>query len=295
LERYIFLDNWVLSRLTDEKFRDNLSTFIKEGNYTIILTTALMSELYSPKWAEAGNRDRGLNALSFICKCPCVIVEPIKVFRAEYEHFPKKLNTIPIELDLKSFESKERLELLLGLFHRDALFLNQGIDIEQWSKKIRDGKNAWLDDVSMIIKHALHDGRLNQNEQGKFIRLDDEKDKETFLLSLDLRIFDNPNIDGFLNKMAKGANKGRLPRLWGVRITSLCFWYAYINIDKSNKLKQQGSDIVDFYHLGLIPYCLVFTVDTNMFRLLEYVARDIDISRCDLYTPKTICSAVYSV
>jgi hypothetical protein len=81
---------------------------------------------------------------------------------------------------------------------------------------------------------------------------------------------------------------GRVPHLRGTRVISICHWHAYVEVDNTNKLKQQGSDIVDYYHMGLIPYCSAFAIDTNMYRLLEHVSKDIDISRCELYTPKTL-------
>ncbi len=291
MDKRIFLDNWVFSHLTDASFSSRLSAFITKRNYTILLTSTLLSELYSPKWQETGNRDRGLKAVSFISNHPSIIVDPKKVFDSEYVHFPKNLNIIPVELDLKSIKDDLRFETLLGFLRRDSLFLKQGKDIEKWSDDLKKIKSTWLEDVKRNIDEALQNGILEQNEKGEFIV--GSIQKERALTSLDLRLPDNPDITSFLNKASMRKSKtGKLPRLLGTRIISLCHWYTFIEIDKTNQLKQQGSDIVDHYHLGLIPYCSAFTIDTNMSRLLEYIAKDIDISRCDLYTPRTLDEAI---
>ena len=291
MDKYIFLDNWVFSRLPDTSFSSRLSAFIKKRNYIILLTRELLTELYNPNWREAGDRDRGFNTVSFICNHPSVIVHPKKVFDSEYLHFPKNLNLIPIELNLKEIKDDLRLETLLRLLRRDPLFFEQGIDIEKWSDDLKEIKSTWLNDVNQIINHALQNGTLKQNEDGDFVVGAGEK--EVLLTYLDLRLFDNPDVDLFLNKAQTRKNRtGKLPHLRGTRIISLCHWYANIEIDKANKIKQQGSDIVDYYHLGLVPYCSAFTVDTNMHRLLKYVAQDIDVSRCDFYSPKTLDDAI---
>ena len=171
------------------------------------------------------------------------------------------------------------------------MFLNQGKDIEKWSNDIKKLKISWLEDAKRNIADALQKGMLKQNENGDFIV--DTVSKEVALTSLDLRFPDNPDINSFINKASIRKKKtGKLPQLRGTRIISLCHWYTFIEIDKANRLKQQGSDIIDHYHLGLIPYCSAFTVDTNMSRLLEYVSKDVDLSRCDLYTPRTLGEAI---
>ncbi len=291
MDKYIFLDNWVFSKLLDDSFSHRLSAFIRKRNYTILLTRELVTELYNPNWQEAGYRDRGLKVASLVDNCPCVIVHPKKVFNSEYDNFPKNLNIIPIELDLKTIKDGFRPEALLRVLRRDSQLLEQGIDIEKWSNDLKVDKDSWLDSANQITNNALENGTLKQNEAGEFIVGD--KEKEVFLTSLDLRIFDNLNIDAFLAKALARKNKtGKLPRLRGTRITSLCHWYAYVEIDKANRLKRQGSDIVDYYHLGLLPYCSAFTVDTSTSRLLEYIAKDVDISHCDFHTPKTLDEAI---
>ncbi|HEX9388848.1 MAG TPA: hypothetical protein VF918_21155 [Anaerolineales bacterium] len=291
MAKYIFLDNWVLSRLPDIAFASRLSNFIKTRDYTILITHELMAELYNPGWKEAGDRDRGFVAASFMGAHPSVIVHPIRVFQSEYRHFPKNINIIPVELDLKILEDEFRQGALLKVLRRDPLLLQQGIDIQKWSNDLKSNKDSWLDQANQIINNGLQNGILKQNEKGEFIVGNEEK--EVALTSLDLRLFDNVDIESFLTKASIRKEKtGKLPRLRGTRIVSLCYWYTFIEIDKANKLKQQSSDIVDHYHLGLLPYCSAFTIDTNMYRLLEYVAKDIDLSRCDLYSPKMLDEAI---
>jgi len=291
MDKYIFLDNWVLSHLSDDLFSSRLSAFIRYKKYTLLLTRELLTELYNPNWHEVGDRDRGFQTASFINNHPSVIVFPKKVFDTEYLHFPKGLNVIPIELDLKDIKEHLRQETLLRLLRRDTLFLEQGIDIEKWSQDLKETKSAWLNDARRIVEDALKNGTLQRDRKGNFITGDGEK--EILLTSLDLRIYDFPDIDSFLHKgLAYKKRTGRVPHLRGTRVISLCHWYAYVEVDNANKLKQQGSDIVDYYHMGLIPYCSAFTVDTNMYRLLENVSKDIDISRCELYTPKTLEEAI---
>jgi hypothetical protein len=293
MAKYIFLDNWVLSRLTDVAFANRLSRFIRKRGHTVLITRELMAELYNPGWKEAGNRDRGFVTASFLGAHPSVIVHPIKVFQSEYRHFPKNINIIPVELDLIAIKDELRSEALLKVLRRDPLLLQQEIDIQKWSNDLRTDKDSWLDKANQIVEHGLQNGILKQNEKGRFIVGDEEK--EVALTSLDLRIFDNSDTQSFLDNASMRKEKtGKLPHLRGTRIVSLCYWYTFIEIDKANKLKQQGSDIVDHYHLGLIPYCSAFTVDSNMYRLLERVAQDIDISRCDLYTPRTLDNAIAS-
>ncbi len=242
-------------------------------------------------WQEVGDRDRGLKVANLVGNCPSVIVHPKKVYDAEYLHFPKNINIIPVELGLKPNKDGSRSEALLSVLHQDPLLLEQGIDIGKWSNDLKADKDSWLDKASQIIDNALQNGTLKRNEKGGF-NIEDEE-KEILLTSLDLRIYDAPDVDLFLKKALNRKRKtGKTPRLRGTRIISLCHWYAYVEVDSANKLKQQDSDIVDYYHMGLIPYCSAFTLDTNMYRLLEYVSKDMDISRCELYTPKKLEEAI---
>ena len=74
--------------------------------------------------------------------------------------------------------------------------------------------------------------------------------------------------------MALGVNLvnlflGETKHLPAIRLTSLCFWYSYIEIDKAFPMKRNGSDIGDFYQISMMAYCAVFTADKTMSRLLS--------------------------
>jgi hypothetical protein len=74
----------------------------------------------------------------------------------------------------------------------------------------------------------------------------------------------------------------------GIRVTSLCFYYLYVDVNPSNLVKTQGSDIIDIYHFCLLPYSRYFTVDKSMKRILKRVAKEIDISNCIILTPESL-------
>jgi hypothetical protein len=290
MPRYVFLDNWVFSRLTNDDFARRLSAFIVEHQYSILLTSISMVELYSPGWNDAGQRDRGLKAVRFLANHPCLIVNPNRLFAAEFDSFPKRLARIPPELDLQVIPSPLRSDTLLRFLRRDPLFLEQGKDIEHWSRQYQEIKESWPRDAAAILRNAVVNGTLHRDDRGALVHLDESK--EVFLLSLDLRMVDNPSVDGFLDKTARGSRHGRLPRLRAARVVSLCFWHSYVEVDPSDRIARRGSDIGDFYHLSLVPYCSAFTVDGSMARLLRRVARDLDISHCRILTPPDLGRAI---
>jgi hypothetical protein len=71
-------------------------------------------------------------------------------------------------------------------------------------------------------------------------------------------------------------------KLTAVRFASLIFWYLYVNVDPSNRIKHQPSDIGDIYHLSLLPYCEAFTVDKPMQRLLQRIDYPVDPEKSSL-------------
>lgn len=165
------------------------------------------------------------------------------------------MQTLPTE------HRKQSLKLLL---QGDPLFLNQGKDIRVWSQNYEKLKSKWLSDIDDIIEKASQGGILTRDKVGRFTQL--ETSKEKFLLTLDKRHFSLFNasemeklgtkiVDLFLSETSK------LP---AIRFTSLCFWYAYIQIDKTHLISRDPSDIGDFYQMGMIPYCNTFTTDSKM-------------------------------
>ncbi len=286
MTEYIYLDNWVLSRLSNRNFFDRLSTFIDDNRLSIILTSALLGELYNPGWKTAKFVERGDNTAKFLSQHSCVIVDPKKLFQLEYENFPSLLKEIPINFDLNIFTEDIRYETLLRLLRRDKLFLDQGKDISQWQIGMKEHKLSWISSVGEIIKNAVKNEYLKQDEKGSYYCK--KENKELFLLSLDMRLIDNCDLDSLIMRMRSiKTNKGIL-FLRGIRVTSLCFYYTYVSIDPTNRPKQKGSDIVDIYHFGLIPYCKIFTVDSGMYKIFSKVSKDIDISNCKLLSPQLL-------
>jgi hypothetical protein len=80
---------------------------------------------------------------------------------------------------------------------------------------------------------------------------------------------------------------GATSQLPAVRLSSLYFWYAYIDTDKAYPMKRQGSDIGDFYQMSLIPYCAAFTVDNTMYRLVQRVLTEVYYP-CMIMNPKQL-------
>ena len=68
MTKYLFLDNWVYSKLHDDEYSHKLASLISMNQYTILVTSSLMAELYNPKWEEAGELDRGINAARFLSR-----------------------------------------------------------------------------------------------------------------------------------------------------------------------------------------------------------------------------------
>lgn len=289
MKKYIFLDNWVLSKFTKNNFKHSLVAFLKNNDYTCVITSLILVELYNPGWGNSPKNERTVHAINFLSEIPCVIVDPFKLFRAEIEHYPLQLEELPYELDLREVSDKKRAITLLKFMRRDKSFLKQGKDIEDWSNNYKQIKNAWLNDAQNIINNACDDGILQQDNQGKFINL--EKSKELFLFSLDLRHTQSTTEkDLILNKIVKEKSGGNWVDLLAIRITSLCFWYSYIEIDRANLPAYKPSDIGDYYHMGLIPYCSAFTIDKNMQRLLQRFKEQKMLKDCAIYSESDLRS-----
>lgn len=281
MPKYIFLDNWVLSKLTGGQVGSRLVSLLKSNNYTGLITSLSMVELYNPGWEAAPEKDRTVKAIDFLSKIPCVIVDPHKVFRSEINLYPNRLNGLPIELDLQTISDDQRAQTLLQFMRRDILFLNQGKDIKAWRESYERLKSGWLQDAKNIVDHACHSGILNQNKKGGFI--DPEQSKELFLLSLDLRHTDSAEEkDEVLEKIIAQKSRGSWLDLIAIRMTSLCIWYSYIDTDPSSLPSYKPSDIGDYYHIGLIPYCTAFTIDKPMLKLLQRFREQQQLGQCEL-------------
>ena len=273
--RYIFLDNWVLSNYTHDARRGQLSAFLHRNDLTIAINSLSLTELYNPNGKPG---DRVSRATSFLAEHSCVIVNPANLFRAELQSYPDPLLGLPLELDLADLKSVHRAKALEFLLRRDDLYLRQGKDVAKWARNYETHKATWLSTVEKIIQDACEFGILRRDRLGRFVDL--ESTKEKFLLSLDRRHFESLNS---AERRALGTRivnlfLGDISTLPSIRLSSFCFWYAYVNTDQSNALKRKGSDIGDLVQLTMLPYCALFTVDNSMYRLLNRVRCDIDYS-----------------
>lgn len=273
MPKYLFLDNWALSDYTKGESRSKLSEFIRRNNYTILIDSLSFTELYNPGWKKAVGPDRTARAAELLGQHSCVIVDPQKVWRAEFEAFPAKLEQIPVELSLDDLPN--RALILLRFLRRDKLFLQQGKDVAQWAARYESVKSNWSQDVAHIIEHACKTGALARDARGKFVNLDYYK--EAFLRTLDGRhlehhfnLQERENLQVSMEDVKNGVG-AQMP---AVRASSLYFWHAYIATDRAFTMKRRGSDIGDYYQMSLMPYCSAFTIDTTMDRLVNRVLVD---------------------
>ncbi len=272
MRRYIFLDNWVLADFTKSDRQPYLSSYIKNKQLTVILDSLSLTELYNPGWENTQENDRISRATNFLSKHPTIIVDPVKVFRAEIENYPKLIQDLPLELDLEVMSAEHREQSLKLLLHHDELFINQGKDIRTWVENYKKEKSELLSNIDKIIKDAVRSDVLTTDKAGRFIQLESEKEK--FLLTLDRRHFghfsDKERVQ--LGTKIVELFEGETSKLHAVRFTSLCFWYAYVQADKTHLFPKTPSDIGDFCQMSMIPYCAVFTADNKMQWLSKRIA-----------------------
>jgi hypothetical protein len=287
MSHYIFLDNWVLSLLRDPEVATGLTRFISSNGLTVLLTSLSMVELYNPGWQNALGKERGATAVHFLAGVPCVIVNPLRVWEEEIAARLSPLPVLPLELDLYDLPKDHRSATLLGFLRRDERFLQQGKDIQRWSLVYKETKLSWLSDANTIIENACRHGYLKRDKAGKFKDL--EETRENFLYSLDFRLADPHDVGTILEDQLRLAQSGRRPdRLTSVRFSSLCFWYSYVDIDPANWPKHQDSDIGDFYHLSLLPYCSVFTADGTMYNMLQRIRERVPPVNCEVMTKRLL-------
>lgn len=282
MPKYIFLDNWVYSLLNDAEFERRLSAFLSHEGYTVLVTSLSFVELYNPNWEQAGEKDRMYKAANFLSKHPSVIVHPNKIYEAEIHSYPYPLASIPVELALRNISSEFRAPAVLAFLKGEEAFVQQGKSIQQWHDGYKQLKDGWLSDVENIIEHAIQTGYLKRDNKGNFIEL--PQLKEQFLLSLDFRMVEPNQIDSLLQKIVEKARSDTESHLTAIRLLSLCFWYAYINVDPASKMRRNGSDIGDFYHISLLPYCAAFTTDGSMCRMLKRITEPFVPTNCEVIT-----------
>ena len=280
MSHFIFLDNWVLSDYTKPDRLLHLSSYIKSKQLTVVIDSLSLTELYNPGWENAREDDRVARTTKFIGKHPTVIIDPVKVFRSEIEIYPQQIQSLPTELDFEVMSTENREQALRLFLHHDELFIKQGKDIRIWAENYKKVKSEWLGDIEKIINNAVQSGVLTRDKTGRFTQLETEKEK--FLRTLDLRHFSlfNERERKKLGAKIVELISGETSKLPAVRFTSLCFWYAYIQTDKSHLIPRAPSDIGDFYQMSIVPYCEVFTTDNKMQWLSMRIAEETGSNSC---------------
>ena len=280
MKNLIFLDNWVFSDYTKPDKLPHLSNYIRNKQLTIVIDSLSMVELYNPGWKNAQENDRVARTTKFISQHPTIIIDPVKVFRSEIENYPQQIPSIPTELDLEVMSAEKRERVLKMFLHHDELFIKQGKVIRVWAENYKKLKSEWLEDIEKMINNAVQTGVLTYDKTMDFTKL--KTQKENFLITLDRRHFSHFNEKEWEQLGAKIVElfMGATSSLPAIRFTSLCFWYAYIQTDKSHLISRAPSDIGDFYQMSLIPYCDVFTADNKMQWLSKRIAEETSSNSC---------------
>lgn len=289
MSNYIFLDTWVLSDYIKEGKQHLLSELIRRNRYTILINGLSAVELYNPGWQHVESSDRTIRVASFLSQHSCAIVRPERVFKSEIESFPAKLEQLPIALSLDEIPAQDRLPALLSVLRGEAFLLEHGIDIKRWVTDYNNLKTTWPEDIERIIEHSCASGVLTRDKNGLFINL--ERSKEKFLTTLDRRHFSHFSSEErqLLGTKIINLCLGSTKDLPAIRFSSLCFWYTYIDKDKSYPMKRKGSDIGDFFQMSLIPYCAAFTLDNTMHRLARRIMNEAHFA-CMIYDRKAFDS-----
>ena len=263
MPKYIFLDTWLLIKYTRPDIVDSLAKYIKQNQYTIIISSLQLGELYNEEWQEQDEQERGARVVRFLSGQHCVVVDPASIWRHEYLTYPNRLSRMPIELDLAKVPNISQAEALLRFLRRDEVFLKMGKDIAAWAKGYGAAKEGWSTDKDSIIEDGVNGGELVRDGKGGF-RARDDAMKQQFLFRLDMRGLEDISpaelgASGYsLNRYIDGVfGKGILLR--GIRLTSLGFWYKYIEFDPTARPKETGSDLGDIYFMTFIKRCGVKT------------------------------------
>lgn len=269
MSAYAFLDTWVLSDYTKPATYDLLSAWIRREGLTVVVTSLSLTEFYNP---QGSHGDRATRVARFLGSHQTCIVDPVRVWHDEVMSYPAPLRALPVALDLERVSAEHRATALELFLRRDTLYLAQGKDVAAWSENYAKEKAGWLAEVERLIDRGVASGLLVRNGEGK---LDARaSNKEEFLCSLDRRLavgqaWQLP-VQTLVDLMVN-AGTARLP---AIRMSSLAFWHAYVEADAAFPMRRSGSDLGDILHLSLLPYCVVFTMDKNMHRMVQRIARD---------------------
>ena len=124
--------------------------------------------------------------------------------KSEIKSYPNPVSFLPIELDLENISDELRASTLLLFFKGDKLFVKQDINIERWRDQYEQTKAGWFNDVENIIEHACQVDNLKRDKKGRFVEL--QQYKEKFLLSLDFRMAEPSDIE-FLADKTRGKSE----------------------------------------------------------------------------------------
>lgn len=283
MPKYIFLDTNILSDYTKTEHVNALSAYIRRYDFTIIISSLLLIELYNEGWEGAKDKDeeRGLRVVRFLSGEHCVIADPMDTWNSEFAALPEKLKRLPIRLDLDKMPRIPREKALLMFLRRDQVFLDMGLDIAEWATTYSTGKDGWLGDTKRIIENACDQGYLQRDGNDRYTVLE----RDVFLASLDMRL-----VDDFAQLPEDEANRllGNLHQLRAVRITSLGFLYKYIDYDRGAKTADYGSDLGDIYFMSVIPWCAVYTTDKNMLEIAKKSANEAKSMGCKIIGRKDL-------
>lgn len=262
MENYIFLDTFALTQLTND-YCDELADYLLLKDYSIVLTSMELVELYNPN-PEGDDRINKISNL--LTSIPFVICDQVKIMKAEEAAYPQTIDKLPLEYSSKEIfirlPSTEKKEIIYKLF---SIGLPEyGIDLKAWTKKHHFNKTTWPQSVKNIIDNATSSGVINS--------------KDKFLQSLDLRLCENIlksiesiNIKNWeqlnqsdkknLLKIDQIIDKHDSWRMKGIHFSSLVFWYEYVKAKK----KIQPSDEADIYYSLMFPYCNAVIIDKSRY------------------------------
>lgn len=277
---YFIADAWLLAQFTGRQWANHFSNLIFDLELTVVVDTYTLIELYNPEWYRLPFIGRTRIASEFLLDHPTIIVNPQELILSEIRSFPEELAELPIATDLTSLHWSVRDYLLKGLFRRDKDLVDLGLDLGEWSRDYEDTKARWPGTVETIIDDASTSGILVKRRNGS---VDPEaSNKEEFLRYLDRRFlgfeFHSTAPEHELQNLSRRVGElsyGATSQLPAIRLTSLAFWHAYIQLDRSFPMPRRGSDFGDLYRIAFVPYCSYFAVDRAMERVLVRALADL--------------------
>lgn len=264
-DKYIFLDTFVLSYLTNEKYIWKLLKFLESNNYIVLLSSLHLVELYNP---HPDKNSRIHNIARFFQKAKFVIVDQQDVIDSEYNLYPRKLYNLKIRL--KSHELFNNLSdinrecLVYELFKHGLP--DYGVPLKEWVQSYSEIKNKWESDVELIIKDSKDKKILK--DVIKFSQyLDFRLVKEIVTIYESIEKGENIHIT---KKQSDLITKYKHGVMRGIHLSSLVFWYDYVRSRK----KIKGSDVGDIYFSILFPYCHEVIADKSRFDCLRQIKKD---------------------